>query len=335
MSKLKSAIIYGAAIAAVADSILPADAHLGRHGEVAFANETRFNEATFQQALTDFAVGWRDPGGMEITLEAFAPAVQAADRFEYMEFINQEQFLSDTDDARAIGADFKNVEYTSKKTIDKTMNRGLTIRVDLDNVKGQSDWELEYTQRLLQRCYRNELRRAVTLVDAACVNTNKTWDTTAGKDPDADVNSELTTAADLVGFRPNRLIYGETAWNKRWLSHRAQNTAGGFASAALDAAGLASLLGVGMVHESSDRYSSSPTARSQIVASNVYMIYGASGANADDPSTAKRFWTPCEGGSKFRVYREQKGPKIIEITVEYYSKIKITSTLGARKFTIS
>lgn len=341
MSKIAKSAFYGAAIAAVAAGIpgegriLGADAHLGRHGEIAFANETRFNESFFQRPLTEFAVGWKDPGGLEATIEALAPAVQVPNRFEYAEFVNQEQFNSETDDERAIGSDFKAAEYSSKKTTAKTTNRGLRIRVDLDNVAEQSDWELDYTQRLLQRCLRNELRRAATLVDAACTNTAKTWDTTAGKDPDMDVQSQLTTAADLVGFRPQRIIYGETAWNRRWLSLRAQNNAGGYASAGLTEGGLASLLNVGMVHQSSDRYSSSPTARSQIIANKVYMIYGAAGANTDDPSTAKRFWAPCDGGQKFRVYRQEMGPKIVELTVEYYSLIKITSTLGAQKFTIS
>src|SRR5213079_3168007 len=75
MSKMAKSAIYGATIAALAagipmsEGILPADAVLERHGEVSFANETRFNESNFQQPLTDFAVGWRDPGGMETTLE--------------------------------------------------------------------------------------------------------------------------------------------------------------------------------------------------------------------------------------------------------------------------
>ena len=77
------------------------------------------------------------------------------------------------------------------------------------------------------------LRRAIALLSAAATNTAKTWDTTAGKDPDSDVNTELVTAADLSGIRPSRVGFSDTSWSKRLLAHRAQNTAGGFASAAM------------------------------------------------------------------------------------------------------
>ena len=48
----------------------------------------------------------------------------------------------------------------------------------------------------------------------------------------------------------------------------------------------------------------------------------------------KLFWTPCEGGEQYRVYERQIGSKLYEIAVEHYELLKITSTLGLRKFTI-
>src|SRR5581483_6684593 len=110
--------------------------------------------------------------------------------------------------------------------------RGLSIRIDLDQVADfpGSSWEMEYTARLLQRCQRNEVRRAVDVAASGAVNVAKTWDNSAGKDPDQDVLTELINAADLVGVRPNRIVYGDTAWTKRLLAHRAQASAGGFAS---------------------------------------------------------------------------------------------------------
>jgi len=42
----------------------------------------------------------------------------------------------DADDVRSIGADFKRLEYRGTTLMDKTVNKGLTIRVDLDQVGG-------------------------------------------------------------------------------------------------------------------------------------------------------------------------------------------------------
>ena len=91
----------------------------------------------------------------------------------------------------------------------------------------------EFTPGLLMRLLRSELRRAITVASAAATNTAKTWDTTAGKDPDQDVLTDLIAAVDDSGVRPNRILYGDVAWNKRLIAHRAQSTSGGYASAGL------------------------------------------------------------------------------------------------------
>jgi hypothetical protein len=53
----------------------------------------------------------------------------------------------------------------------------------------------------------------------------------------------------------------------------------------------------------------------------------------DDPSNVKRFWTPTSAGV-VAVYREEF-PKYVDITVEHYSNIVVTSTLGIEMLTIS
>lgn len=317
-----------------ADGILPGGVEMG-HGMVCLANETRFNEAYFNQPLTAYAVGWRDPNNIEQTLDFFAPRVPTPRRFSFAEWTNAEEFYSEQDDERAIGAEFKRVEYTSKKTEAKTTNKGLTMRVDLDEVADKQGWEQMYTGKLIRRLFRNELRRAVTLVSAAATNTAKTWDTTAGKDPDQDVRTDLIAAHTASGVRPNRVGYGDTAWDKRALSHRAQNTAGGYASAGLTPEQLAGVLGVDRVHVSRERYQSAAAAKSEIVSNLVLMFMALDGADTEDASNVKRFVTPIEGGGNFRVFTQQVSAKFYDITVEYYSLVKVTSTLGLRKFTIS
>ena len=57
------------------------------------------------------------------------------------------------------------------------------------------------------------------------------------------------------------------------------------------------------------------------------------GVSKDDPTNVKRFVTPARGG-KFGVYVVEH-EKFTDISVEMYSNIVVTSTLGIRKITAS
>lgn len=338
MKRVTRTAMAAAALAMTAQQDAIAGYDLGANnmpGSVYFANESRFIEANFSEPLTTYAIGWKDPNKIEDMLEFVAPKVPVGRRFEFAQANNAEEFLSESDDIRAIGSDFKRVEFTSEKVNAKTLNKGLTIRVDLDNVDGNPNWREQYTGRLMRRLLRNELRRGVTLLSAAANNTAKTWDTTAGKDPDLDVATEVIAFQDSAGVSPNRGLYGHVSWNKRKISHRAQNTAGGFASAGLSPDEVAGIIGVDEVRVSKERYQSSTSAKTKVVGDIVIVYLAESGATTEDASNIKRFVSPTMGGTPFRVYEQQINAKLVDITVEHYSNIIVTSTLGIRKLTIS
>jgi hypothetical protein len=336
---MRNNIYRAALLAAIAtEGVLPSNSALGQHEQVAFANESRFNEAFFDIPLTGYAVGWRDPHNIEGTLEFFAPEVMVPRRFTYAEATNAEEFLADTndEDIRQIGGDFKQVKsYTETKTSAETANKGLTMRVDMDQVADKANWQEYYTGKLIRRLLRIELKRAIALLSAAATNTARTWDTTAGKDPDYDLLGSLITAETASGIRPNRVGFGDTSWQKRALAHRAQNTAGGFASAGLSEAQVAALLGVESVLVSRERYQSTASAKAEVVSNLVLSFYARSGVDTEDPANIKRFVSNVDGGGKRRVFLQQISAKIWELTIEHYSLLKITSTLGIRKETIS
>jgi hypothetical protein len=48
---------------------------------------------------------------------------------------------------------------------------------------------------------------------------------------------------------------------------------------------------------------------------------------ADDPTSAKRLWSVVEGGGKFRVFEQQVRAKMVDITVEHYSSVLVTSSV--------
>ena len=317
------------------DTPLAQDQGPGRNlpGTICLANAARFTEAHFSQPLTTFAGGAVDREPLRDLLDQICGrAIPVGRRFEYAEYTRAEEFLSDTDAKRAIGAAFKRVERTSTKTNGATDNYGLTMVVDKDEVDELgANWQEQRVQMLIRRLLRGSVRKAVTLLSAAANNTAKTWDTTAGKDPDQDVLSELIAAADITGIAPTTALYGQTAWNKRGLAHRAQNTAGGFASAMLTPEALAGILGVDRVVKTGARYQSAAAAKTQIVANLVLLYMASDEQSTDDPSNIKRF---VSNGGDFKVYIEEH-TKSFEISVETYELIKIISTLGIRQFTIS
>ncbi len=311
-----------------------AGAGAGNPGQMMLANEGRFESTYFSEPLTNYAVGWLEQNDIKATLDKIVPEIPVGRRFEFKKAANTEQFLSESDDIRAIGADFKRVEFTGTSVNEKTYNKGLTISVDADEQLG-ADWQERYTRMLLQRLYRNELRRAIAAISAAATNTALTWDTTAGKDPDFDVLSKIETSGDTRGIDANLILYGSTSWRKRSLSHRAQNTAGGFASASLTPDQLAELLGVDDVVVSKERYQSSASAKTQVVANKVEIYYAQQQISKDDPSDIKRFVSAVEGGGFVRVFVQVVNAKRTDLTIEHYSNIVMAGNLGVQQLTIS
>ena len=90
-----------------------------------------------------------------------------------------------------------------------------------------------------------------------------------------------------------------------------------------------------MGYISRERFSDRGGPLAEIVNNLVLMFFASPGADIEDPSNIKRFVSPTESGGPYRVYVQQVTSKLVDITVEHYELIKITSTLGIRKFTVS
>lgn len=309
-------------------------------GQIYLANESRFQENYYQQHLTTYAVGWRDPSDIAATRRVFAPEVEVPEFFEYFEDINAEEFIaSDDDDLSTIGADYKKLEpYKRTKTLGKVLDRGLMYVQDLRAVRGQSDWEQKKVAKILRRIERNRLRRAVALVNAAATNTNKTWDVNA--DPDMQVQNEQKLALNISGVGFNRVVFGHSAWITRKSAYRLQNNAGGYASAALTPDDLAGEYMVDRVIVSKERYQSTDSTKAEVVGSVVHMFNAMDGADTEDPSNVKcfvaRYGQGEQGAGNFvRVFIVPISINLVGIVVSYQELTKITSTLGIRKFTVS
>lgn len=310
--------------------ILHTDTGLQAPGSICAANESRFDAAHLSEPLTAFAVGWRDPNNLQELLDFVAPPVMVGRRFEFKQATNAEHFMTETDDVRAIGASFKRIEFSGTSVNAKTLNKGLTVRVDHDEEVG-GDWRERYVQLLLQRLLRNELRRAVSALDAEDTNANKVWG--ANANPDGDLREALKLATNASGIRPNKIVFGEGAWDLRADAYDQQNTAGAFRAAGLTPAEVARKLSLDGVQVIAARYQQSASAKSQILGDQVFCFFAADGVMKDEPSNVKRFVTPADGG-RFRVYVDEQA-KYTDISVEHYSQIVVTSNLGIRKLTVS
>jgi hypothetical protein len=297
-------------------------------GVIYGANEARLTASTYSEPLTAYTVGWKDSENIEATLEFLAPSVQVGRRFEFKKANNAEQFFSDTDDVRAIGSEFKRVEFSGTTINEKTHNKGLTYRIDRDEDLVD---EQTVVSRLMTRLLRNELRRAITVAQAAATNTAKTWN--AAAQPDEDMRGAIAAHQLALGVFPNRGLISLVAWNLRATSFSGQNNAGAYAGLARDPAAVGQMLGLDDLRLTRELFQVTATAKQRILTSHALFFFGENGIMKDDPSSLKRFVTRPQGAGKFNVLRFEKG-KFIDITVEHYSNT-IAAAGGLQQLTIS
>lgn len=302
-------------------------------GVIALANESRLVGATYSEALTQFTVGYRDPENLLAAVDYIAPPVPVGRRFEWKKADNSQDFFTEVDDIRSIGAGFKRVEYSGSTQLGKTRNRGLTYILDTDEEGGALSEE-SVVAMLQQRIIRNKYRRTMTALEAAAgAGTAKVFSTAT--QPDEILREALATAQES-GVYPNRGLLGLAAWNLRKAAYAGSDKAGAFAGQKMTLAEVAADLGLDDLRVDRSLYQSTKTAKARIVGSNFFGFTARYGVGRDDPSNLKQFYTPT-GGGRWRVFRKVTGPadKFVEITVEHYDEITATSTVGISRLNIT
>ncbi len=306
---------------------------ISQENTIISANESRFNSAYYSEPLSAFSSGWKDSENLEALLDFIAPPVHVPRRFEFKRADNSEAFYSEQDDIRSTGSSFKQVEYSGTSIYEKTLNKGLTIRLDHDEI-AEDNYEERYVSLLLQRLYRNELRRLIALLDASAHNTDVNMPHNGDAcNPDGLVRTMLNTATNNSGIRPNRIVFGESAWESRLNSYAAQDTHLSNRSLGFTLQDLAQHVMVEDIQILKARYQSGLNTKNTIAGNAIYAFFAQNTATKDEPSNFKRFITPL-GGSRFRVYKHE-GPKYTDISVEHYSHLVLTSPLGLEKLTIA
>ena len=292
------------------------------------ATESQFNQNNYSDELTQFAQNWQDNENIENLLNFIAPKVPVSRRFEYKKSDTDQIFCSENDDLRALGSSFKRIEFDGSMIQAKTLNKGLTVRIDTDDIVGE-DWEERYVHLLMKRLFRNELRRAVAALKTNAQVIEKTW--TAESQPDMDIRETLLQNGQAHGFYPNRLLFGELAWYLRQDCYAIQNNAGARISSEMSRENLAEKLLVEDIKLLKKQ--NLGIQGNEITGNEIFAFYAQNGLLKDEPSNIKRFVTPTDEGYLFRVYVE-KHTKFTDITVEHYSNIVVTSNTNITQLNV-
>lgn len=302
-------------------------------GKVTLANENAMAASFLSQPLTDYATGWKSQDGkLEALLDFLAPGVRVAPRFEYKVANNNDEFamIADDKDVRALFGEYALVKTIGDTVQSKTVSKGLTTVLEKDTeMPGDREAKVAWLKRMLLKA---ECFRAFTLLNAAATNTAKTWNNTAT--PDVDLMAAVTAFGDAVGVDANRILFGSTAWQKRFSAYAAKAASNMVPPSTVQ--GLADLLAVDGCLVSSERYTSGNGKAKLVSAATVLVFAGQANASQDDFSTVKRFWTPKAGGSEYVTYvDETTNPELVKITVAHRSQIATTCSTGVQKLTIS
>lgn len=291
------------------------------HGVVCAANESRFTSGHYSEPLTALTIGWKDQEKVDEILQNLFPEVPVSRRFEFKKANNAQAYLSEVDDIRAIGMPFKRVEYTGTSVNEKTVNKGLTVRIDHDQC---DDVQVEIAvtiERLQARLARNDLRRGIALLETNDATAGVVF--SAATNPDGLIRAALTASTDVTGVRPNVLVYGEAAWDLRLDAYEAPARVQPTTRAEKTPEELARYFMVDRVEIVKARYQSSATAKGPIVPATVYAYSAYPGAGKDDPSAVKRFTSKTRNGLRYGVYVVEH-EKYTDVSVEMYSNIVAT-----------
>lgn len=330
--------------------IAPADDNFAPNRVLAF-NASQFSVNNPSEFLTNYAVRYTDPYAdlLRSLREQMAPEVMSNNSafVQYPTWSFTDAFLAmdnALDVRRGVGADFTTIgNITHNLATQKMPEIGLAVEVDEEEELLDSDWQQRKVAFLLGILDRTELRVAIALLIASATNVAKTWDTTAGKDPDMDVITEI----NAMMIKPNNIWYGPGAATKRLLALRAQNLAGQAFSSTMTMEQLGGMFNAN-VQTPQPRYSSAASTTSAVFGSVVMLFTAMPGMSRDDFSNMKTFIAPARSiaastpsgsapSSRYRaVFVRQVGDKRWRIAVSTGKRlVALTSAIGLETITVS
>jgi len=303
-------------------------------GLIAAANASRFEAENFNQEAQDYAVGFYEENDLMAVINSIAPSVPVNRRFSFRKGVNSEFFLSEDDDIRAIGADFKRVEYSGTEAESKLQNKGLTIVIDHDEEGNSERTRNMKIRMLINRLLRNDLRRLIGLLESVKTNENRAWNPAADPlvNPFAHLRADIQSSQNAMGISPTKQVWGRSAWD--FLQDLVEAHDGAIGKMDITPQSVAAKLGLEEITIVNSVYTTpSCPAKNNILGAGVFTYYSQADADIADPSCLKRF-VDQEFGNDIRVYIEEKN-KYTVISVEHYNRLLAPNPIGIRKSTIT
>lgn len=309
-------------------------------GQITVANAAQNYAGSLAQDVQGYLAGLPSTDEMEM-LDLLFPGIQVNDFFQFAK-ADDEAYLTEADDSdiRAIGANFKRVQYKGTTVTDATQQKGLTMRVDhktLPKVNGVvvPGWENRYAASLRNRLVRADKVRGLALLDAAATNTAVTF--SAATNPDGLLRAMVQATRVATGMAPTHCVIGNAAFQARVDAYeaaaRANTGVANHSDYSLE--DLARYLNVGrVVLEDGIKQTAKGGNKVDTLGLLAYSYSAMESAIMEDASNIKRAYSPVTGGGEWAV-AIQENAVFTDITVWHESKIFVPISTGIRKITVT
>ena len=310
-------------------------------GDIVAVNAASAFASSLAQDISGYLAGLPSTDESDL-LDLIAPPVMTADFFQFTK-ADDLAYLTEADDSdiRAVGANFKRIQFSGTTVTDGTVQKGLTQRVDhrtipMINGSWVAGWENNVAAGLKNRLIRAEKVRALSVIDAAANNTNVNWTTTpATANPDGDIRKAAERTRLATGLTATNLMIGSTAQQTRQDAYEAgarTNQANHGDYTPQQIANYAQCR-TGFIETGIKQ--SKKGATKVVTLGNVAYVYNAEKSPmVQDPSNIKRCWSPTLNGGMWMVF-VQENAAWTDITVFHQSKVIIPISVGIEKLTIS
>lgn len=310
-------------------------------GDIVAVNAASAFASSLAQDISGYLAGLPSTDESAL-LDLIAPPVMTADFFQFAK-ADDLAYLTEADDSdiRAVGANFKRIQFSGTTVTDGTVQKGLTQRVDhrtipMINGSRVGGWENNVAAGLKNRLVRAEKVRALSVVDAASNNTAVNWTTNPHTaNPDGDIRKAAERTRIATGLTSTNLMVGSTAQQTRQDAYEAgaRTNNGNHGDYTPQQIANYAQCKTGFI-ETGIKQSKKGATKVVTLGNVVYCYNAEKSPMVQDPSNIKRCWSPTLNGGMWMVF-VQESAAWTDITVFHQSKVIIPISVGIEKLTIS
>jgi hypothetical protein len=276
--------------------------------------------------------------------EFVAPTVRvAAGVGQYKQYDAKNAFQT-YDTARAVGATAKRIEFAANDPTFNCLPQALEIAIDdaEREAAGEQQGALEEgkVRTLLSAATISHEDKVVTVMKTlSAVSSRGQWSDTS-VDPVAEIDEQIEGIVTATGMMPNALVFGLGAWRVFRNHPKVAAKQPGAAIIGVTENQAAALfinpgiaVRVGVLSKDTSKFGVGAN-KTNLVGAEVFMLIRSANPTAYDPGWMKTFSAGEGSVTAVRTYREERARSDI-LAIDWSEDIKITSSLAARRLTIT